>query len=82
MVVLYVSPQDTIANSTIQKLKEAYREHEEYEPETFRLSYHDMRVSQLQELDKDTLIKWHYRLWIRVVNQKQQIAKWWTIAVR
>ena len=57
MVVLYVSPQDTIANSTIQKLKEAYREHEaEYEPETFRLSYHDMRVSQLQELDKDTLI--------------------------
>ena len=57
MVVLYVSPQDTIANSTIQKLKEAYREHEaEYEPETFRLSYHDMRVSQLQSLDKDTLI--------------------------
>ena len=57
MVVLYVSPQDTIANSTIQKLKEFYSEHEaEYEPETFRLSYHDMRVSQLQELDKDTLI--------------------------
>ena len=57
MVVLYVSPQDTIANSTIQKLKEAYREHEaEYEPETFRLSYHDMRVSQLQSLDKDILI--------------------------
>ena len=57
MAVLYVSPQDTIANSTIQKLKEAYREHEaEYEPETFRLSYHGMRVSQLQELDKDTLI--------------------------
>ena len=53
MVVLYVSPQDTIANSTIQKLKEAYREHG---AETFRLSYHDMRVSQLQELDKDTLI--------------------------
>ena len=51
MVVLYVSPQDTIANSTIQKLQEAYRE-----PETFRLSYHGMRVSQLQELDKDTLI--------------------------
>ena len=57
MVVLYVSPQDTIANSTIQKLKEVYCEHEaEYEPETFRLSYHGMRVSQLQELDKDTLI--------------------------
>ena len=57
MAVLYVSPQDTIANSTIQKLKEAYREHEvEYESETFRLSYHGMRVSQLQELDKDTLI--------------------------
>ena len=57
MVVLYVSPQDTIANSTIQKLKEVYCEHEaEYEPETFRLSYHDMRVSQLQSLDKDTLI--------------------------
>lgn len=57
MAVLYVSPQDTIANSTIQKLQEAYREHEaEYEPETFRLSYHGMRVSQLQELDKDTLI--------------------------
>ena len=53
MAVLYVSPQDTIANSTIQKLKEAYREHG---AETFRLSYHDMRVSQLQELDKDTLI--------------------------
>ena len=57
MAVLYVSPQDTIANSTIQKLQEAYREHEaEYEPVTFRLSYHGMRVSQLQELDKDTLI--------------------------
>ena len=57
MAVLYVSPQDTIANSTIQKLQEAYREHEaEYEPGTFRLSYHGMRVSQLQELDKDTLI--------------------------
>ncbi len=56
-VVLYVSPQETIANSTIQKLEEAYVEHEaEYEPDTFRLSYHDMRVSQLQELDKDTLI--------------------------
>ena len=57
MAVLYVSPQDTIANSTIQKLKEFYSEHEaEYEPETFRLSYHDMRVSQLQSLDKDILI--------------------------
>ena len=57
MAVLYVSPQDTIANSTIQKLKEVYCEHEaEYEPETFRLSYHDIRVSQLQSLDKDTLI--------------------------
>jgi len=57
MVVLYVSPQDTIANSTIQKLQEAYREHEaEYEPDTFRLSYHDMRVSQLQSFDKDSLI--------------------------
>ena len=53
MAVLYVSPQDTIANSTIQKLKEAYREHG---AETFRLSYHDMRVSQLQLLDKDILI--------------------------
>ncbi|HFI0576215.1 TPA: hypothetical protein ACGO1P_000528 [Streptococcus suis] len=57
MAVLYVSPQDTIANSTIQKLKEFYSEHEaEYEPETFRLSYHDMRVSQLQSLDKDILV--------------------------
>ena len=57
MAVLYVSPQGTIANSTIQKLQEAYREHEaDYEPDTFRLSYHDMRVSQLQSLDKDTLI--------------------------
>ena len=57
MAVLYVSPRDTIANSTIQKLQEAYREHEaEFEPKTFRLSYHDMRVSQLQALDKDILI--------------------------
>ncbi|EHJ56921.1 hypothetical protein HMPREF9318_01570 [Streptococcus urinalis FB127-CNA-2] len=56
-VALYVSPQDTIANSTIQKLEEAYVKHEgEYEPDTFRLSYHDMRVQQLQSLDKDTLI--------------------------
>lgn len=56
-VALYVSPQDTIANSTIQELQEAYVKHEvEYEPDTFRLSYHGMRVSQLQELDKDTLI--------------------------
>ncbi len=56
-VALYVSPQETIANSTIQELQEAYVKHEaEYEPDTFRLSYHDMRVSQLQELDKDTLI--------------------------
>jgi hypothetical protein len=55
--VLYVSPQDTITGSTIQKLQEAYREHEaEFEPKTFRLSYHDMRVSQLQALDKDILI--------------------------
>lgn len=57
MAVLYVSPQDTITGSTIQKLQEAYREHEaEFEPKTFRLSYHDMRVSQLQSLDKDILI--------------------------
>lgn len=33
-----------------------YEDYEDHEPETFRLSYHDMRVSQLQELDKDTLI--------------------------
>lgn len=57
MVVLYVSPQDTIANSTIQKLEEAYVKFEaDCEPDTFRLNYHDMRVQQLQELDKDTLI--------------------------
>ncbi|QGG97839.1 hypothetical protein EA459_03780 [Streptococcus dysgalactiae subsp. dysgalactiae] len=56
-VVVYVSPQDTIANSTIQKLEEAYVKYEaDYEPDTFKLNYHDMRVSQLQELDKDTLI--------------------------
>lgn len=56
-VVVYVSPQDTIANSTIQKLEEAYVKFEaDYEPDTFRLSYHNMRVLQLQELDKDTLI--------------------------
>ncbi len=56
-VALYVSPQETIASSTIQELQEAYVKHEaEYEPDTFRLSYHDMRVSQLQALDKDTLI--------------------------
>lgn len=56
-VVLYVSPQDTIANSTIQKLEEAYVKHEaEFEPDAFRLSFHGMRVSQLQSLDKDTLI--------------------------
>ena len=56
-VALYVSPQETIANSTIQELQEAYVKHEaDYEPDTFKLSYHDMRVLQLQELDKDTLI--------------------------
>ena len=56
-VVLYVSPQDTISNSTIQKLEKAYVKHEaEYEPDTFKLSYHGMRVQQLQSLDKDTLI--------------------------
>ena len=37
--------------TTLLASQEAYRE-----PETFRLSYHGMRVSQLQELDKDTLI--------------------------
>jgi len=57
MVVLYVSPQDTIANSTIQKFQDAYVKHEaEYDPDNFRLSYHDKRVSQLQSLGKDTLI--------------------------
>lgn len=56
-VVVYVSPQDTIANSTIQKLEEAYVKFEaDYEPDDFRLNYLDMRVLQLQELDKDTLI--------------------------
>lgn len=35
----------------LEKEFEAY-----YEPDTFRLSYHDMRVPQLQSLDKDTLI--------------------------
>lgn len=56
-VALYVSPQDTIANSTIKKLELEYVKHEaEYKPDTFRLSYHDMRVSQLEKLDKDTLI--------------------------
>ena len=33
-----------------------YEDYEDDEPKTFRLSYHGMRVSQLQELDKDTLI--------------------------
>ena len=33
-----------------------YEDYEDDEPKTFRLSYHSMRVSQLQELDKDTLI--------------------------
>lgn len=57
MVVLYVSPQDTIANSTIQKLEEAYVKFEaDYDTDTFKLDYHNMRVSQLKELDKDTLI--------------------------
>ena len=57
MAVLYVSPRETITGGTIQKLQEAYREHEaEFEPKTFRLSYHDMRESQLQSLDKDILI--------------------------
>ncbi|OHY30309.1 hypothetical protein BI362_06130 [Streptococcus parauberis] len=57
MVVLYVSPQDTIASSTIDKLIEAYVKYEaEYKPDTFKLNYHGMRVSQLQALDKDTLI--------------------------
>lgn len=57
MVVLYVSPRETIASSTIDKLIEAYVMHEaDYEPDTFKLNYHDMRVSQLQALDKDTLI--------------------------
>lgn len=37
--------------TTLLASQEAYREHE-----TFRLSYHGMRVSQLQSLDKDTLI--------------------------
>lgn len=56
-VVLYVSPQDTIANSTIQKLEEAYVKFEaDYDTDTFKLDYHNMRVSQLKELDKDTLI--------------------------
>lgn len=56
-VVVYVSPQDTIANSTIQKLEEAYVKFEaDYEPDDFRLNYLDMRVQQLQSLDKDTLI--------------------------
>lgn len=57
IVVLYVSPQDTIPNSAIKKLEEAYVKFEaEYKPDTFRLNYHDMRVQQLQSLDKDTLI--------------------------
>lgn len=56
-VVVYVSPQATIANSTIQKLEEAYVKFEaDYEPDDFRLNYLDMRVQQLQSLDKDTLI--------------------------
>lgn len=56
-VALYVSPQETIANSTIQKLELEYVKYEaEYKPDTFRLSFHGMRVSQLQSLDKDTLI--------------------------
>lgn len=56
-VVVYVSPQDTIANSTIQKLEEAYVKFEaDYEPDDFRLNYLDMRVQQLQSLNKDTLI--------------------------
>ena len=33
-----------------------YEDYEDDELKTFRLSYHGMRVSQLQELDKDTLI--------------------------
>lgn len=56
-VVVYVSPQDTIANSTIQKLEEAYVKFEaDYDTDTFKLDYHNMRVPQLKELDNDTLI--------------------------
>lgn len=41
----------------IAQVNELEKEFEaDYEPDTFRLSYHDMRVPQLQSLDKDTLI--------------------------
>ena len=56
----YISDEDLtenferIANSLDHT--DDYEDYEDHEPGTFRLSYHGMRVSQLQELDKDTLI--------------------------
>ena len=57
MVVLYVSPQDTIANSTIQELQEAYVKYEaEYKPDNFETKYTTRRKEELSDYAKETLI--------------------------
>ena len=58
--VYYISDEDLTENferiTNSLDHTDDYEDYEDDEPKTFRLSYHDMRVSQLQELDKDTLI--------------------------
>ena len=58
--VYYISDEDLTENferiTNSLDHTDDYEDYEDDEPKTFRLSYHGMRVSQLQELDKDTLI--------------------------
>ncbi len=54
----YISDEDLTENfERITNSLDHTDDYEDDEHKTFRLSYHDMRVSQLQSLDKDTLIK-------------------------
>ena len=55
--VLYVSPQDSITNKTLDKLATAYIKFEAHDSSDFRADYIGQRVAQLKQIDKEVLIK-------------------------
>lgn len=52
--VEYTSDEDL--TESFERIVTSFEHTDDYDTDTFKLDYHNMRVNQLQELDKDTLI--------------------------
>lgn len=52
--VEYTSDKDL--TESFERIVTSFEHTDDYDTDTFKLDYHNMRVSQLKELDKDTLI--------------------------